>query len=132
MLKSVIQAIPVYCMSICQFPQSLGDKIQKIMNSYWWDSCKRDLKGIKWLNWDKLCMEKLRGGMGFRNLFAFNMVMLGKQGWRLLYKPNALPGRIFKAKYYPTGDFMGSSIGHNPSYIMAKLVLFKGFVKGRL
>jgi len=29
MLKSVIQAIPVHCMSICQFPQPLGDEIQK-------------------------------------------------------------------------------------------------------
>ena len=39
--------------------------------------------------------------MGFKNLQAFNLAMLAKQGWRLLMNPNFLVARVYKAKYYP-------------------------------
>lgn len=29
--------------------------------------------------------------------------------------------RIFKAKYFPNGDFLGASIGHNPCYCWGSL-----------
>ncbi|CAN1844657.1 Putative ribonuclease H protein At1g65750 [Linum perenne] len=43
--------------------------------------------------------------------------MLGKQGWKLLADPNALVSRIYKAKYYPKGDFLSAIEGENSSYI---------------
>lgn len=51
----------------------------------------------------KNCKDK--GGMGFRNLYAFNLAMLGKQGWKLVANPDALVSKNFKAKYYPRGIF---------------------------
>jgi len=48
------------------------------------------LHGIKvfigyfhWLSWEKLPVHKNYGGMGFKDLAAINVVMLGKQGWKL-------------------------------------------------
>lgn len=46
LLKSVAQAIPAYCMSMYLFPQSLGDEIQRMFNSFWWGSNKRDSQDI--------------------------------------------------------------------------------------
>ena len=63
-----------------------------------------------------MCKSKLQGGMGFRNLQAFNLAMLAKQGWRLLTNPSSLVARIYKAKYYPTSDVLGAKMGCNPSY----------------
>ena len=63
-----------------------------------------------------MCKSKLRGGMGFRNLQAFNLTMLAKQGWRLLSNPHSLVARIYKAKYFPHGDVLNSQLGSNPSY----------------
>ena len=58
------------------------------------------------MSWRKLCKSKLKGGMGFKNLQAFNLAMLAKQGWRLLENPNSLVARMYKAKYYPYGMFL--------------------------
>ena len=44
--------------------------------------------------------------MGFRDLPLFNKAMLGKQGWRLLTRPDSLCTRVIKGKYYPHGDFL--------------------------
>jgi len=54
--------------------------------------------------------------MGFRDLQAFNLAMLAKQGWRMLEEPSSLMARMYKAKYFPNGDVLGASIGSNPSY----------------
>lgn len=75
-----------------------------------------DSRGINWLAWDKLCVSKEDGGLGFKNLFSLNLAMLGKQWWKFIYAPNALLTRIFKAKYFLGLDFMGSTLGHNPSF----------------
>ena len=55
-----------------------------------------------------MCKSKLNGGMGFRNLQAFNLAMLAKQGWRLISNPNSLMAQIYKARYYPHGDVFQS------------------------
>lgn len=73
-------------------------------------------KGIKWARWDRLCVRKNNGGMSFRNLHDFNLVMLGKLCWKCLSSPGALISRIFKTKYYPTRDFLNATLEHSPSY----------------
>ena len=71
---------------------------------------------MAWVGWRKMCKSKLQGGMGFRNLKAFNSAMLAKQGWRLLSNPSSLVARLYRAKYHPTGDILGAKLGSAPSY----------------
>ncbi|KAG4954911.1 hypothetical protein JHK87_040505 [Glycine soja] len=54
--------------------------------------------------------------MNFRDLQGLNLVMLGKQGCGFLSNPDAMVSKLFKAKYFSSGDFLDSSLGHNPSY----------------
>ena len=54
--------------------------------------------------------------MGFRNLQAFNLAMLAKQGWRILTNPNSLMAQVYKAKYFPHDEVLNSKKGSNPSY----------------
>jgi len=117
LIKSVAQEIPSYCMGVFLLPTSIGDEIEKMLNSFWWGAKGENRNGIRWLSWDKLTMRKEWGGMGFRNIYGFDLAMLGKQGWNFLTNPDAMVSRIFKAKYFPNGDFLGAFLGHNPSYV---------------
>lgn len=72
---------------------------------------------MHWLSWDRLCQKKCEGGLGFRHLQSLNTTLLGKQVWRLLSSPNALLCSLLRAKYFPLGDLMGATEGHNPSLI---------------
>jgi hypothetical protein len=53
-----------------------------------------------------MCVPKKDGGMGFRDLHAFNLAMLAKQTLRLLTRLHTLCAQVWKAKYYPNGDLL--------------------------
>ncbi|XP_073280655.1 uncharacterized protein [Primulina huaijiensis] len=107
-------------------------EIQRMINSFWWGRKQNSAKGLNWLRWEKLCVPKEYGGMGFRDFYGFNLSMLGKQGWKLISDPNATICRIYKAKYYPRRDFLNANLGHNPSFawrsiLASQVVLKRGY-----
>lgn len=93
-IKVVLQAIPLYCMSMYLLLGSLVDEIHCMFNTFWWSTKGDASHGINWLKWDKLTISKGGGGMGFRDLKAFNMSLLGKQGWALINNPNGLVSQM--------------------------------------
>jgi len=58
------------------------------------------------MSWERLFVPKVHGGMGFKDLSAFNLAMLGKQGWKFLSEPDSLVSCIFKARYFPFGNYI--------------------------
>jgi len=75
-------------------------------------------------------MNKIHGGMGFKDLAAFNLAMLGKQGWKFKTEPNSLVSRIFKARYFPSQSYLIANIGHNPSYVWRSILCARFLVRG--
>lgn len=71
----------------------------------------------------------MAGGMGFRDFRDFNMAMLGKQGWRLLMNVDSLVSRVFKARYYPEGDFLTANLGNNPNYVWRSVWEARGLIR---
>ena len=71
---------------------------------------------MAWLSWEKMCTPKENGGMGFRDLKAFNLALLSKQGWWLQTYTNSLFNHVFRARYFPEGDFLFATIGNKPLY----------------
>lgn len=63
-----------------------------------------------------LCIPKIRGGMGFRDLESFNLALLAKQVWRLLFEPDSLWSRVLRAKYYPNGKLLNAK----PALLLGK------------
>ncbi|XP_074353727.1 uncharacterized protein LOC141692676 [Apium graveolens] len=55
--------------------------------------------------------------MGFRCFRDFNVVILGKQAWRLITVPDSLVTQIYRARYFPEASLFYAKIGHNPSFI---------------
>ncbi len=71
---------------------------------------------MAWVGWKSVCLSKSKEGMGFRSLYSFNVAMLAKQGWRLSQNQNFMAYRVNKSKYFPTGNLLQATVGHNPSY----------------
>uniref|UniRef100_A0A2N9G552 Reverse transcriptase domain-containing protein n=1 Tax=Fagus sylvatica TaxID=28930 RepID=A0A2N9G552_FAGSY len=86
-------------------------------------------KKAHWLRWSKLCHSKDSNGMGFQDLKVFNLAMLAKQGWRLIQNPHSLISRVFKAKYFPHGEFLEANIGYRPSYVWRSIALARETLK---
>ncbi|CAN0839533.1 Transposon TX1 uncharacterized 149 kDa protein [Linum grandiflorum] len=117
LIKAVAQAIPTYFMNTFLLTEGMIKEIERLMNSFWWGTKGNGSSGIPWMCWEKLSIRKKFGGMGFRDLLGFNLVMLGKQGWKLLNDSSALVTRVYKAKYFTKEDFLSAAAGSNPSYI---------------
>ncbi|XP_031103094.1 uncharacterized protein LOC116006746 [Ipomoea triloba] len=134
LLKSVAQAMPTFSMGVFLLPESVCLSIERTMNRYWWGSGAE--RGIHWKAWDRLCVPKKFGGLGFKDLRAFNLAMLGKQVWRFLTMPQSLVARVYKAKYQPRSSFIDATLGTCPSFcwrsIMAAHELVCGGVRRRI
>ena len=121
LIKKVAQAIPTYSMSIFKIPRVFCDGMNSILAKYWWGQTRNERK-IRWINWARLCTPKDRGGIGFRDIHAFNLAMLAKQAWRLIHGTHSLFYRVYKARYFPTCSFMEAELRSNPSYVWRSLL----------
>ena len=79
LIKAVAQATPTYTMSCFKLPNSLCKELNSMMGNFWWGQKDKERK-MAWVTWEKLCTPKEEGGMGFRDLKAFNLALLAKQG----------------------------------------------------
>ena len=124
MLQSVLSPLPNFAMTCFELPVSLCKRIQSVLTGFWWD-LKDGERKISWVSWDKLTLPKGMGGLGFRDIQAFNQALLGKIAWRLIKKPECLLSRIMTGKYCNSASFLtvkaASSLSHG----------WKGVLKGR-
>jgi ribonuclease HI len=121
LLKAVVQAIPTYSMSIFLLPTTLCKELNSIMQKFWWGHKANDKK-IHWMSWERMGFAKDNGGMGFRDLVAFNKALLAKQWWRMVQEPDSLVGQILRAKYFPRVSFQEAKLGSRPSYAWRSLM----------
>ena len=67
--------------------------------------------------------------MGFRDLKAFNLALLAKQGWRILQQLNSLVHRVYKAKYFAKESFLNAQVGRRPSYAWRSILATRDIIK---
>ena len=65
MLKKVFQAMPNFIMNVFLLPMEICNKLERMFNRFWWCSNR---KGIKWMQWERMCKHKGVGGLGFKRL----------------------------------------------------------------
>lgn len=110
-----------YSMSCFLLPSSLCHRISMLMAKFWWGN-GGESSSLHCLSWEKLTKPKCFGGLGFKDLKAFNLAHLAKQGWKLSFKQDALVSIILKARYFKNSDFMEAKMGYNPSYTWRSII----------
>ncbi|XP_055959787.1 uncharacterized protein LOC130014852 [Mercurialis annua] len=129
LIKTVAQSMPNYVMNVFLIPLRLCEELERMLNSFWWGRDQAKKKGISWARWDKLCVPKKFGGMGFKKIRDFNLAMLARQAWRFISVESNLMVKVFKAKYFPNSSFFDSKLGSNPSYVWRSIFETKKFMK---
>ena len=99
----------------------MSDDINSVLAKYWWRQTRNEKK-IHWINWSRLCTPKDKGGIGFRNIHAFNLAMLAKQAWCLITCTQSLFYKVYKARYFPKCSFLEAEIGQSPSFVWRSLM----------
>lgn len=66
LLKSIVQAIPMFSMSCFLLTKKVCKGLTSNMAKFWWGSFI-DRRSLHWIAWDKLATPKCNGGMGFRD-----------------------------------------------------------------
>lgn len=112
LLKAVAMALPTYTMSCFLLPKTICKQIMSLMSEFWW----KETRGMHWTSWEAMCKPKECGGLGFKDLEAFNLALLGKQLWRMIINKNSLLARIYKSRYFKNTDPLNAKLGSRPLY----------------
>ena len=79
LIKAVAQTAPTYTMSYFRIPDPFCKELNAMVRNFWWEQKENERK-MAWVSWEKMCQKKKDGGLGFRDLKAFNLALLAKQG----------------------------------------------------
>lgn len=128
LIKVVASALPVSAMFVYKIPKSLISSLHGVLANFWWSSDEQRRK-IHWLCWEKMCLPKENGGMGFKDLECFNQALLAKQAWRLTHDVDFLMSRVMKGKYYEDIGFLDTKLGSRPSYAWKCIIYGRDLLK---
>ncbi|XP_060968465.1 uncharacterized protein LOC133036015 [Cannabis sativa] len=133
LIKSVGLSMPIYAMQTTKLSNRLVNRIDGLIRDFWWGFEKGN-HGLHLRAWDKLCLPKSLGGLGFRKTREMNLAFLAKWGWNLLSGKQSLCSKILEAKYLRGREFLNCSYKDSDSWfwknvVKASTILRKGACK---
>ncbi|KAL8524930.1 hypothetical protein ACS0TY_014520 [Phlomoides rotata] len=99
LINSVLSNLSSYALAFCRLPNLTLKKINRLVRRFLWDDGLGKERRIAWVGWDIICREKIRGGMGIKNIDWHNLALFGKWGWRVLSDRKSLVSVILDSKY---------------------------------
>ncbi|XP_050231894.1 uncharacterized protein LOC126680759 [Mercurialis annua] len=128
LIKAVVQSIPAYSMNCFKLPKSLIAELERICARFWWGTSAKSRK-IHWARWSVLCKPKCQGGMGFRDLEAFNRSILAKQLWKIITCPDSLLAKVYKQRYFKDTSPMEATVPRNASFTWKSIMWAKDIIE---
>jgi hypothetical protein len=103
LINSVLNSIPIYTLSVFKAPITICNKLDSIINAFWWGHEPGQRK-LHMTNWETLAQPKSLGGLGLKKFASMNKALIAKQYWRICNHPNLLLTKTLKSKYCPNED----------------------------
>ena len=89
-------------MSIFRMPKIVARRLEKVQRDFLWGGGNMEGK-IHLVNWEVVCTNKEKGGLGLRKLAILNKALLGKWIWRYACDKYNLWKQVIKVKYGQEG-----------------------------
>lgn len=83
LIKSALEATPVYWMSLAQIPSGILTRIQSLCCRFLWKGSQPG-RIFAWVNWEALNLPKKWGRWGLKKLEDFSTALAAKLCWHLL------------------------------------------------
>ena len=62
LIKSVLNALPIYLLSFFKIPQRIVDWLVSLQRNFMWGRNQHQ-KRVSWVKWDVICLPKSEGGL---------------------------------------------------------------------
>ena len=74
LVKSMLASLPIYFMSLFRMPRRVRLRLGKIQRDFLWGDGALESKPHV-VKWDIVCLDKGKGGLGFRHLNSLNKAL---------------------------------------------------------
>ena len=85
LMKSTLASIPIYQLSLFRMPKLVAKRLEKLQRDFLWGGGSLERK-IHLINWEVVCNQKEKGGLGIRKIDLLNKALLGKWIWRFAFE----------------------------------------------
>ncbi|XP_062075276.1 uncharacterized protein LOC133779317 [Humulus lupulus] len=126
LINSVLLGLRNYWMYIFVLPQSVVKEVERLCRGFLWGvSGQRSKLHIP--SWQKVCLPKAYGGLGFRDGSLWNRSMLAKYIWALSFKPDLLWVKWINSIYLKEKSFWNYDLKGDCSWYWRKLCHLKKY-----
>ncbi|RVX19039.1 Transposon TX1 uncharacterized 149 kDa protein [Vitis vinifera] len=98
LIRSTLSSMPIYLMSLLRMPRVVCLRLEKIQRDFLWGGGALERKPHL-VNWDTVCMDKRKGGLGVRRLSILNRALLCKWNWRFAIERENLWRHVISRKF---------------------------------
>ncbi|XP_060965529.1 uncharacterized protein LOC133034457 [Cannabis sativa] len=120
LIRSVLFGLRNYWMSIFILPQSVIKEVERLCRGFLW-GVKGDRSKIHLASWDKVCLPKPFGGLGFKNGASWNRSILGKFVWAIMDKHDILWVKWVNNIYMKGAEFWEYELKGDVSWYWRKI-----------
>ena len=89
-------------MSLFGMPKTVARRLEKVHRDFFWGGGNLERKAHL-VNWEVVCADKNKGGLGLRKLALLNKALLGKWIWRFAFDKDNLWKQVIMVKYGQEG-----------------------------
>ena len=98
LIRSTLSSLPIYFLSLFRIPKIVWSRLEKIQRDFLWGGGNLERKPHL-VNWNTVCREKNRGGLGVRGLSMMNQALLCKWCWRFANERDSLWRLVISTKF---------------------------------
>jgi len=104
LIQPVLMQIFTFCARILILPQGVIKQIMALCRNFLWGAAS-EYKKAPYVAWTEVCLPKANGGVGLKNLDAWNKAWIAKLVWEVAKKKDSLWIKWVHEKYLMNKDW---------------------------